>query len=593
MGGKGSWRRWRPRIVAGVILITLLGLLAGAIYTYASYREASSKLIVQRDRQVSLLTAVRLQSELAKLSGELEPLARSQSLYLGLTDRQRLFLRGQSQRLSVFDGGVVLMDNAGRVRATVPERWDIMSQDWSNQEFFRKMLVSEPPAQYFSPVLDIGPDNSPVVVMSVPVLGQNGEMVGVLAGMFRLGESRTSAFYASIVRLRLPGTGNTLILDDRGRVIYDSGYQRTGQMTDIAEVRAGLASSTLENVIPRLDAEGNEIVASYVEVPGTAWTLVTETDWVQAMAPIQQLGTGIIVLLVLGMVVPTLGVALLARGQRAGMIEGDQQLLEDRVTRAMRTRLLPPYTPMLSGWEVAVHHQSAAKPATAHDMYDYMLLPDGRLMISLATVADGGLGSVQLMTTARAAFRTAACGTLNAGNALSVCNNLICPDIGPHTAITSLLALLEPASGRLQVANAGFCAPMRWSGGDLTEMREGIDFLGQALGVEFEHDDVMLGPGDSMIFYSPGALGIRPETGEPFGPERVRHVLHASGAVGAQAVIDALRVDLGEFADANSLRRLDVTFLALSRSPAARAPEKPKRSLRDELRALGETEIDL
>ena len=53
-----------------------------------------------------------------------------------------------------------------------------------------------------------------MIVVSVPVLGPNGEMVGVLAGLFRLGESRTSRRgYASVVRLRLAGSGNTYIAE--------------------------------------------------------------------------------------------------------------------------------------------------------------------------------------------------------------------------------------------------------------------------------------------------------------------------------------------------------------------------------------------
>lgn len=590
MGAKGFWRRWRPVIIAIAIMLTLLGLLAGALSAQSSYRTAAAQSIMQRDRQVALLTAVRLSDELEKLAGELEPAARSQSAIQGVTDRQRLALRGQSQRLSVFDGGVVLMDNTGRVRATVPERWDIMSSDWSNQEFFRNMLVAQPPARYFSSILNIGPDNSPVVVVSVPVMGADGEMVGVLAGLFRLGESRVSAFYASIVRLRLLGTGNTFIIDRDGHIIYDSGYERTGQTLDLAAVKAAAAAADPQ---PGLDAEGNEVVYSTAPVPGTNWSLVTETDWKEAMAPVQRFSTGIVVLLALGMVVPTLGVALLARGQRSAASDANQLALEGRLGSAMRTRLLPHFAPMVGGWEVAAHHKAATNGATARDSYDFMLMPDGRLMISLATVADQGLSAVHLLTTARAAFRTAAYRAQSAGQVMSLCNNLLCPDVGPTAAITSLFALLDPVSGRLQVANAGFCAPFRWADGELIEMREGVDFLGQSLDVDFEHDDVMLGPGESMIFYSPGALGVRPETGDPFGPERVRRVLTTTGAMTAQAIVDALRLDLVEFADAHSLRLLDVTFLALSRPPAPHPTEKPRRSLRDELRSLGETDTDL
>ncbi|MGE5603814.1 MAG: SpoIIE family protein phosphatase, partial [Nitrososphaerales archaeon] len=625
----------------------------GALYSQAQYRRAAAQLIMQRDRQVASLAAVRLRDELLKLAAELAPQARSPSLYLGLTDKQRLYLRGQGQRLSVFDGGVVLMDSTGRVRATVPERWDIMSMDWSNQEFFKAMLINPPPGQYFSSILNVGPDNSPVVVVSVPVLGQNGEMVGVLAGLFRLGESRVSAFYASIVRLRLPGTGNTYIADKAGHIVYDSSYQRTGQTLDLAALRAtgnaenpagqpGTVGDRSEfnaallgaQPAPSLDAEGNEVITSLAPIPDTDWTLVTETDWTQAMAPVQRLATGIIVLLALGMVVPTVGVALLARGQRSAMGEADQAAYEARIGKAMRGQLLPRYTPLLGGWEVAVHHQAGATAAgaTARDLYDFMLLPDGRLMIVLATFATRGLSSggkpppplpggtlpdVHLMTTARAAFRTAACQAPSASRALSLCNNLLCPDVGPNAAIAALYALLDPASGRLQIANAGFSPPLWWSTQpgvpehDLTEGRENGDFLGQTLDAEFENDDILLEAGDTVIFYSPGALGVRPETGDPFGPERVRRVLNASSTlageaegpqpagtlpVGAAAVVDALRMDLSEFANADSLRRLDVTFLALSRSPASPTPEKPKRgarSLRNELAALGETDTDL
>ena len=247
------------------------------------------------------------------------------------------------------------------------------------------------------------------------------------------------------------------------------------------------------------------------------------------MAPVQQFATGLIVLLGLGMIIPTLGVALLARGQRTFGSDAEIPAADPQTNALVRRRLFPRQVPMLGGWNVAAHHQTATKAATADDIYDFMLLPDGRLMLSIATIADKGLNALHLMTTARAAMRTAAARSPSAGQALSLCNNLLCPELGPESAIASLVGLLDPPSGRLQVANAGLSAPMRWTGDDLFEMREGAALLGQSLDMEYDHDDVLLDPGESIIFYSPGALGARPETGEPFGPERVRRVLSASG----------------------------------------------------------------
>jgi hypothetical protein len=532
---------------------------------------------------------VRLQTELSRLSDELTALARTSSLYLGLPDRQRQALKGSAPRLNVFDGGVILQDNNGRVRATEPERWDIMGKDWSDKEFFRAMLGRQRPAAHFSPVMDIGLDGTPVVVVTVPVLGENQELVGTLSGLFKMGESRVSAFYASIVRLRLPGTGNTFIVDSTGRILYDSGYERTGQTLALP---ADLAAPP-ETITPTKDAEGHDIVAAYAPVPGTTWTLVTETDWAQAMAPVQRFATGMIVLLGLGLIVPTLGVALLARNQRSGVANADGGAQDARLTATLRQRLLPRYAPMIGGWELAVHHQAASKNPSAHDQYDFMILPDGRLMLALSTVAGNGAWGLHLMTTTRAALRTATSQATSAGQALSLCGNLLCPDLGPESAVAALLALLDPSSGRLQIANAGLSAPIRWNGSELVEMREGTALLGQSLGIEYDHDDVLLNPGESILFYSSGALGVRPETGEPFGPERVRGVLSAAGAISAQGMVEALRMDLKEFADARSLSHLDITFLVIARPPSKEKVDKPRRSLRDELRALGETETDL
>jgi hypothetical protein len=582
-------RLWQPRILAGIVLLTLAGLLAGAVYAYLSYREAAAQLIVQRDRQVVLLTAVRLQNELNKLSDDLTALARTSSLYLGLSDRQRQALKGASPRLGLFDGGVILQDNTGRVRATQPERWDIMGKDWSDKEFFRAMLGRERPDVHFSPIMDIGPDGTPVVVVTVPVLGENQELVGALSGLFKLGESRVSAFYASIVRLRLPGSGNAYIADANGRILYDSGYERTGETLEIPP-NIEPASNAIS---PTRDAEGHDVVSAYAPVPGTSWMLITETDWGEAMAPVQRFATGLIVLLGLGLIVPTLGVALLARNQRSTVAGADDDTLTPRLSKLMRQRLLPRHTPIIGGWDVAIHHQAATKRPSAHDLYDFMILPDGRLMLSVATIAEQGAAALHLMTTTRAALRTAACQTQSAGHALSVCNNLLCPELRPESAVALLLALLEPTGGRLQIANAGLLAPLRWNGFELVEMREGAAFLGQSLDVEYDHDDVLVDPGESVLFYSPGALGARPETGEPFGPDRVHRVLVATGAQSAQNMVNALRMDLAEFADAKSLSQLDITFLVLSRPPAKESAERPRRSLRDELRALGETETDL
>lgn len=583
-------RPGRAFVVAALVVLILASLLGAATYMYTAYRRATEDLIVQRDQQLALLTAVRLRDEMSQLANELQALSRSQSLYLGLTERQRLFLRGAASRLNIYDGGVILLDSTGRVRATMPERWEIMSHDWSDQEFFKAMLVSEPPAAFFSEVLDIGPEDSPVIVLSVPVLSEDKEVVGVLSGLFRLGESRLSAFYASIVRLRLAGTGSTYIMDSTGRVLYDSRYEMVGQRVGAEILQEALAGGRVHRTT---DARGSPVAAIYTPMPGASWILVTETNWTEAMAPVQRLTSGLLVLLAVGMVLPATAVVLLRRGQHSVSVHKDLAIMEARLQDAMLRRFLPRHVPLLAGWDVGLYHQDGPPAASAHDLYDFMLLPDGKLMISLVTVAERGLAAVQLMATTRALFRAAACRSQGAGEALTQCNALLGPEVKPDATVTSVFALLDPVSGLLQIASAGFCPAFRWRDGELDALSEGGDLLGQSVDARYDQDDFMLSPGESIILCSPGILGVRPEQGDPFGPERVRAVLSAAQPQTAEDVVEALRLDLAEFADAGSLHKLAITMIALTRTPEPARTGSPTHSRRNDLAALGETDTDL
>lgn len=583
-------RPGRTHAIAVLVVLILASLLGAATYMYTSYRRATEDLIVQRDQQLALLTTVRLRDEMAQLSNELQALARSQSLYLGLTERQRLFLRGAASRLNIYDGGVILLDSTGRVRATLPERWDIMSHDWSDMAFFKAMLVSEPPAAYFSEVLDIGPAESPVIVLSVPVLSEDKEVVGVLSGLFRLGESRLSAFYASIVRLRLAGAGTTYIMDSAGRVLYDSRFEMVGQQVAAETLQEALSG---ERVNHTTDARGNPVAAIYTPMPGAGWIVVTETNWREAMAPVQRLTGGLLALLAVGMVLPTIAVVLLRRGRHAAGVNHELAREEARLRETMLQRFLPRHVPLLAGWDVGAYHQGGPPTASAHDLYDFLLMPDGRLMISLVTVADQGMAAIQEMTTIRALFRAAAWRSQGAGEAMAQCNALLCPEMKTDATVTSVFALLDPDSGQCQVASAGLCPAFRWRNGELDTLNEGGDLLGQSLDASYEQDDLTLGPGDSVILCSPGVLGVRYEHGVPFGPERVQAVLSDAHPQTAEDVVEALRLDLAEFADAGSLHRLALTLIVLTRAPEAARAGSPAPRRRNDLAALGETDTDL
>ena len=292
-------------------ILTLVALAAVAGVTYLFYRQAVADLVLERDRQVAFLSAVRLRDEVGSLSEELVNAARARSLRSTDRELQTRALNVAANRLKIFDGGVAFLDTFGRVRVTVPQRPELLNSDWSGRDFFRNLLTQ--PTSYYSNAVTIGPNEPSVVVVSVPVLGENNEMIGVLAGMFRLGEPRVISFYAAIVRLRIGGSGNTYIVDGNGTILYDSAYVRVGQQID----RSMLANKDMQGTaLHTCDAEGNNIILAYAPVPGTDWILITEDDWALASRSFTRYAGILLGLLALGMILPVAGVGLLLRGAR-------------------------------------------------------------------------------------------------------------------------------------------------------------------------------------------------------------------------------------------------------------------------------------
>ena len=559
-------RRWHRRLIAGITVFTLALLAGVAAFTYLAYQRAASELVVERDQQVTYLSAARLKDELLKFSDVLVTLARVPEIYRGELDDQRAELRQASPRLAVFDSGVVLLDNFGKVRATEPERPEILGADWSDRDFFRELLVT--PGVFFSDATQDGPDGDRVVVISAPVLGENGEFTGSLAGMFRLGEPRVSSFYASIVRLRLGQGGNTYVVDGNGQILYDSGYDRVGQamgtkiLPEMGVHRAG-AFAGQGGAGRTRDDEGHEVVVAYAPVPGTRWTLVSEDDWVAVTSSTRRYASNLLIVLALGMVLPALGMGLLVRDHNKEILERERTGQELRMANLIQERLLPRQTPVLPGWSLAVRYQPARD--SRGNFHDFLFLPDGSLMLALADVSETGLPAAAVMATTRATFRGAARRMMPPHEALEYSNDLLCPEMDPEGSVSCVYGVLEPTSGRLLIANAGFSAPLLSHNGDGSTLRPPGTPLGVELEARYEQDELHIDPGEFILFCSDGLVNARNARGETFGATRLGSVLKGQ-AESAHALVETLLAEVNAFTGRGTAQKSDITLMVVERT---------------------------
>jgi len=294
------------KIIAWSFIPTVLILLGVLIVTFLAYQAAAEDLVIERDTQLTRLSASQLANELNNNTQILTEVTRAAGLRRGNGDAKKQALSDESNRLVVFDGGVVVLDQHGEVVATLPERQEIIGEDWSGRAYFGQIVRS--PQAVYSDILPDGPQDSDVIAVAVPIFGDQGELQGVLVGMFRTGASSVSAFYGGIVKQRLVESGRIYLVDGKGRVIYHPDPERIG--TDFSSQSAVQSLLTGQVGASRTrDVEGTDIVAGYAPVPGTNWGLVTEETWAALTSTSQGYRQFLFVLIALGIVIPVIVVA--------------------------------------------------------------------------------------------------------------------------------------------------------------------------------------------------------------------------------------------------------------------------------------------
>jgi len=267
------WGSLRTKIIAWSFVPTMIILIAVAVFIFYAYENVTEDLVIEQNRDVARLTSRQLEAELKEYADLLFNEAHMPEIEGNEPVVQRDALKGASNRLAVFDAGTLILDTFGTVVAAEPERPEILGQDWSDHTYYRQILRFEMQGSseaVFSDIVADGQGGEEVLGIAVPIVGEHGEFLGSIVGMFRLGATTVSTFYGGLVRLHLGESGNAYLVDGNGRVIYhtDSDLIADDFSTQNMVQRVLNGQS---DAIRTKDIEGHSIVASYAPVPGTSW----------------------------------------------------------------------------------------------------------------------------------------------------------------------------------------------------------------------------------------------------------------------------------------------------------------------------------
>ena len=259
---------------------------------------------------------------------------------------------------------------------------------------------------------------------------------------------------------------------------------------------------------------------------------------------------------------PAIRVAQLVREQAAEAAERERLEQEMRVATLIQQQFLPRELPHLAQWQIAAYYGPAR--AVGGDFYDFIEMPGGRIGIAVGDVTDKGVPAALVMARTHSILRAEASRSDSPAVILGRANDLLVPEMPTRMFVTCLFAILEPATGRIVLANAGHNLPYVRTDEGVTELRATGMPLGLMPGIVYEETEGVIDPGSNVLLYSDGLVEAHDTANQMYGFPRLREAMAVDDA--GSELLDRLLDDLHRFTGAAWEQEDDITLVTLRRA---------------------------
>ena len=243
------------------------------------------------------------------------------------------------------------------------------------------------------------------------------------------------------------------------------------------------------------------------------------------------------------------------------MVVRERLETEAQLARQIQQTFIPSVLPVFPEWQIAARWRTARQ--VGGDFYDVIELPNNKLGIFIADVADKGMPAALFMALTRTLVRAAVLETQSPAAALRRVNDFLLPDTQQGMFVTAVYGELDVVTGSFTYVNAGHNPPfLLKAGGEIEKLtRTGI-----ALGVTNEpniHErTLIMMPGDTLLLYTDGLTEAFSPDGDLFGEGRLIESFANLVVDSAEDVVRVIEERLNEFIDPNPLSD-DLTMMVI------------------------------
>jgi serine phosphatase RsbU (regulator of sigma subunit) len=240
---------------------------------------------------------------------------------------------------------------------------------------------------------------------------------------------------------------------------------------------------------------------------------------------------------------------------------------ELELARELQSSLIPKTLPKLPDLDLGAYTRIANM--VGGDIYDFVVLPDGRLAVLFGDASGHGMAAGLVMAVAHAAFRTQLDTDPAPAAMFATLNRILCRTGGPRAFFGCVYLLLSP-DGSFTGSVAGHPPVLRLdaSGSILERIGKGAYPLGIKPPLEWETVRGRVETGQTLLLHSDGLSEARDASGTEFGAARLELSLRRGGSLDAPALVNTLVADVMAFLGREAPED-DVSIAAIRRVASA------------------------
>ncbi len=245
------------------------------------------------------------------------------------------------------------------------------------------------------------------------------------------------------------------------------------------------------------------------------------------------------------------------------MVVRERLETEVQLARQIQQTFIPQSLPNHPAWQLAARWRTARQ--VGGDFYDVIELPNKKLGIFIADVADKGMPAALFMALTRTLVRAAVIETHSPAEALGRVNDLLLPDTQQGMFVTAVYGELDVEQGTFTYVNAGHNPPI-WvkTSGEIEKLTRTAVALGVMEQPNIQERTISLSFGDKLFLYTDGLTEAFSADGDLFGDVRLIEALTSTQSHTSDEVIITVEEHLNEFIGIVPLGD-DLTMLAIRR----------------------------